>query len=91
MKEMLHLEKEKDFIEDQKKRLIASLELKFDSIYDIMENYYFHEIKGSPLFEEYQENIAKVTVKDLETLAHKFHESLLYILKEKEGESNEEN
>ena len=91
MKEMFHLEKERDFIEEQKTRLMSYLELKYDSSYDILENYYFHEIKGTPLYEEYKENIAKVTVKDLENLAHKFHESLLYILKEKEGEQNEEN
>ena len=90
MKEMAHLEKEKEFIEAQKEKLIANIDLKYDNIYEILENYYFHEIKGSPLFEEYKENIAKVTYKDLEMLAHKFHESLLYILKEKEGESHAE-
>ncbi len=91
MKEMAHLEKEKEFIEAQKEKLLANIDLKYDSIYEILENYYFHEIKGSPLLEEYKENIPKVTYKDLEALAHKFHESLLYILKEKEGESCAEN
>ena len=91
MKEMNHLEKERDFIEAQKEKLIANMALKYDSMYEILENYYFHEIKGTPILEDYKENIAKVTVKDLENLAHKFHESLLYILNEKEGESHAEN
>jgi len=84
MKEMVEGDIESDFLETQKNKFLSDLRLREDSIYGLIDNYYFHEIAGRALFHEYLEEIPKITVEDIQIFSSKLHESLLYILKEEQ-------
>ncbi len=75
---------DKEFFETQKEKALMDLKLRVDDALAVVENVYFHEIEGAPLFKEYVDEIPKVTIKDMESIAKKMHEALLLILKESE-------
>ena len=48
----------------------------------ISDKYYYHEVFARASFEEYEEEIPKVTKKDLINLAKKMHLVYTYVLEE---------
>ncbi len=85
MKEMIKGEIDKDYFEQQKEKFLADLKIREDDIYGLIDTYYFHEVFGRALNEEYYEEIPKVSIHDLQVLAKKFEFTYCYILEE--GES----
>lgn len=82
VEEMVDGDIEPDFFESVKNKFLSDLRLREDSIYGLIDNYYFHEIAGRALFSEYVVEIPKITIEDICKFSSKLHESLLYILKE---------
>ena len=85
MKEMLKGNIEKEYFEQQKEKFLADLKIREDDIYGLIDTYYFHEVFGNALNEEYYEEIPKVTIQDLQTLAKKLEFTYCYILEEGEA------
>lgn len=71
-------------LETQKKKCLSDLKLREDSIYGLIDNYYYHEIFDVALIEEYYHEIMSVTKDDIKTLAQKMNLSFRYILEEEE-------
>jgi len=88
MKEMQEGKIEESFLTQQKEKFLSDLQLREDNLYGLITNYYFHEIADLALYKEYIEEIPKVTIEDIKTLAQKMHESFLYVLKEAQNEKN---
>lgn len=89
MQEMLHGHITKEELESQKEKFLSDIKLREDSIFGIIDNYYFHNIAHYASFSEYSLNLPQVTVKDLQNFALKMHEALVYV--QKEVEKDEEN
>ena len=85
MKEMLKGNIEKEYFEQQKEKFLADLKIREDDIYGLIDTYYFHEVFGNALNEEYYEEIPKVTIQDLQNLAKKLEFTYCYILEEGEA------
>ncbi len=86
MKEMVEGHINPTFFEIQKEKILADLKLREDNMYGLIDNYYFHEIVGQATFEEFRTEIPKITIEDIQEFARKFHESFLYILKERNND-----
>ncbi len=79
---------DEDFIEIQKRKFLADLKLREDSIYGLMDNYYFHELNGSPMYQDYVTNIPQITLKDLKKFGKKLIKICQYVLEEESHERN---
>ena len=77
-----------DYFEKQKEKCLADLKLHEDNMYELIDNYYFHEISGRPTFEDYRNVVSSIKIKDLQAFAKKMHPVYLYILKEGETDGN---
>jgi len=82
MQEMATGKIELEFLESQKEKFLADLQLREDNMYGLLDNYYFHEISGRAMFDDYVSEIPKVTLEDISNLGKKMHEAFLFILKE---------
>ena len=72
----------------QKEKYLQDLKLNQDSIYSLMDNYYFHEIDNSPTYEEYKKEIPKVTFEDVKNFGEKLVFLMSYVLEEEAHENN---
>lgn len=71
-------------LETQKNKMLSDLKLREDSIYGLIDNYYYHEIFDAALIEEYYHEVMSVTKEDIKKLAQKMNLSFRYILEEEE-------
>ena len=72
----------------QKEKYLQDIKLNQDSIYSLMDNYYFHEIDNSPTYEEYKKELPKVTFDDVKKFGNKLVFLMSYVLEEEEHENN---
>ncbi len=72
----------------QKEKYLQDIKLNQDSIYSLMDNYYFHEIDNSPTYEEYKKELPKVTFNDVKKFGNKLVFLMSYVLEEEEHENN---
>ena len=79
---------DEEMIEIQKSKFLTDLRLREDSIYGLIDNYYFHEISGRAMYDEYIAEIPKITKQDLQKIGKKLHKIYQYVLKEAEHEDN---
>lgn len=82
--EMAHADFTDEELEIQKKKSLSDLKLREDSIYGLIDNYYYHEVFNVALIEEYYHEIMSVTKEDIKKLAQKMKLSFRYILEEEE-------
>ncbi|HIR73923.1 TPA: insulinase family protein [Candidatus Ventrenecus avicola] len=80
--EMLEGDILEEEIETVKQKQLSDIKLQQDIIYMISDKYYYHEVFARASFEEYEEEIPKVTKKDLINLAKKMHLVYTYVLEE---------
>ncbi len=88
MKEMAQGKISEEEMEMAQNQLQTSLDVVFDNQNSLINNYVFHSIVGTPLFEELKEAYQKITVKDLKSLGKKLKLNFIYELQSKEGEEN---
>lgn len=69
-----------------KRQLETSLDVVMDNQNSLINNYTFHTIVGTPLFEELKEAYKKITIKDLKNLGKKLKLNFVYELQSKGGE-----
>lgn len=69
-----------------KRQLETSLDVVMDNQNSLINNYTFHTIVGTPLFEELKEAYKKITAKDLKNLGKKLKLNFVYELQSKGGE-----
>ena len=81
-KEMTKKEIDEDYFASQKEKYLADLKIRDDDMYGLIDTYYFHEIIGLAMNEDYLENIPKVTLQDIQKFAKKFELTYRYILEE---------
>lgn len=86
--EMANGQIDEEMIEIQKSKFLTDLRLREDSIYGLIDNYYFHEISGRAMYDEYIAEIPKITKQDLQKIGKKLHKIYQYVLKEAEHEDN---
>ena len=67
-----------------KKSLQFSVKLSNDSIDSILSNYVIHNLAGIPLLEEYENEIAKITIEDVANVAKKITPNFIYLLGKEE-------
>ncbi len=86
--EMANGQIDAEMLEIQKSKFLTDLRLREDSIYGLIDNYYFHEISGRAMYAQYVAEIPKITLQDLQKLGKKLHKIYQYVLKEAEHEDN---
>lgn len=69
-----------------KRQLETSLDVVMDNQNSLVNNYTFHTIVGTPLFEELKDAYKKITIKDLKNLGKKLKLNFVYELQSKGGE-----
>lgn len=69
-----------------KRQLETSLDVVMDNQNSLINNYTFHTIVGTPLFEELKDAYKKITIKDLKNLGKKLKLNFVYELQSKGGE-----
>ncbi len=70
-----------------KRQLLTSLDIVRDNQNSLINNYTFHTIVGTPLFDELKEGYKKITVKDLKTIGKKLKLNFIYELESSEEET----
>ena len=76
-----------ELIEIQKRKFLQDLHLREDSLYGLMDNYYFHEIDNVPMYEDYIKGIPKVTKENIQKYGEKLTELMSYVLEEEDEEN----
>ena len=76
------------FLETQKRAFLSDIKIRKDSLYALLDQFYFTKIKNSPSFEDYEKIIPTITVQDIHRFSQKLHEVFLYVLKERENGKN---
>ncbi len=69
-----------------KRQLETSLDVVMDNQNSLVNNYTFHTIVGTPLFEDLKESYKKISSKDLKSLGKKIKLNFVYELQSKGGE-----
>lgn len=88
LEEMRKGEFDTSLLNIQKEKYLQDLKLNQDSIYSLMDNYYFHEIDKSPTYEEFQKEIPKVTFEDVKNFGEKLVFLMSYVLEEEAHANN---
>lgn len=88
LKEMIDGKFSEEDISMAQDQLILALTMSLDNQNSIINNYLFHNLVGTPLLEDRKKEIMKVQRADLMKLAKKFHEVIVYELKEVSHEGN---
>lgn len=70
-----------------KRQLLTSLDIVRDNQNSLINNYTFHTIVGTPLFDELKECYKKITVKDLKNIGKKLRLNFIYELESSEEET----
>lgn len=83
IKDMVSGKISEEEMEMAKKQLETSLEIVMDNQNSLVNNYTFHTIVGTPLFEELKESYKKITAKDLKNLGKKLKLNFVYELQSK--------
>jgi len=84
LNEMLHGDVSEEELNVQKNKFLSDLKLRRDSIYGLIDNYYFSILTNAPLFSEYEEYIKQISIKDLQQFARKMKYALEYVLEERD-------
>ena len=87
VKEMRDGDINEELIEIQKRKFLQDLHLREDSLYGLMDNYYFHEIDNVPMYEDYIKGIPKVTKENIQKYGEKLTELMSYVLEEEDEEN----
>ena len=87
LKEMQDGDIKEELIEIQKRKFLQDLRLREDSLYGLMDNYYFHEIDNRPMYDDYIKQIPKVTEENLKNYGLKIKELMSYVLEEEDEEN----
>ena len=64
-------------------KFLADIKSRQDDIFALGNNYYYHDLLGTPLLSEYSEAIKSVTVKEIVEYANKWLMTYLFVLKER--------
>ncbi len=89
MREMIHQEIKPHFLEEQKHKFLSDLKLREDSIYGVLDQFYFSSLEKAPMYTDYEKMIPKVTLDDIVRVAKQMKRVFFYLLKE--GKKDERN
>lgn len=82
LNEMVNGDIDRDYFELQKEKILSNISMQEDSMYYLLDNYYFHVLYGQYLLDELKEKIKEVQIEDIQNLAKKLFMSMIYVLKE---------
>ena len=83
VKEMAQGKISEEELKMAKKQLYTSLEIVIDNQNSLINNYTFHSIVGTPLYEDLKEKYKEITCKDLKSVGKKFKLNFVYELQSK--------
>ena len=64
-------------------KFLTDIKARQDDIFAIGNNYYYHDLLGTPLFDEYNDVIKRITIKEIVEYANKWIMTYLFVLKER--------